>query len=276
MGRLKVIKAGPLATIQDFGRFGSRRYGVPQAGAMDRESMIAANQLVGNEAHFPVVELAIKGMVLETIEETKISVVGASIMVNDEPCHENHFLLKKGDSLEVSAPNNVYGYLGIGGVLQAKEDFGSVSTYLLAGFGGIEGKVLKAGDELITQRTPGKSVSKELPDRVRNDSTVIRIMKGPEWDYLKELPDSKTYVVDPTSNRMGIRLNGTIESDYREISSSAVIPGTIQLPADGQPIVLMNDCQTTGGYPRIGKVIDEDLGKLAQVRSGLQVSFEIS
>ena len=99
-------------------------------------------------------------------------------------------------------------------------------------------------------------------------------MKGPEWGTLKELPRFKTFQIDPSSDRMGIRLTGaTLECDYHEIASSAVIPGVIQLPADGHPIVLMNDCQTTGGYPRIGKVREEELGKLAQLRPGQSIQL---
>ena len=98
-------------------------------------------------------------------------------------------------------------------------------------------------------------------------------MKGPEWDLLKELPYSKSFKVAASSNRMGIRLEGSLDCDFQEIASSAVVPGTIQLPPNEQPIVLMNDCQTTGGYPRIGKVLDEDLGKLSQVRPGQKITF---
>lgn len=272
MGRLKVIKASPMSTIQDFGRFGFRQYGIPQSGTMDKEWMITANKLVGNTVDYPIIEFAMQGMTCEALEETHISVVGARLRVNGKDQSQQSVRLDNGDIVEISAPNHVYGYLAIGGLLQGKEEFGSVSTYTMAQFGGMEGRVLRKNDELVSI---GKGEMKEVEISERNNQDVldIRIMKGPEWDFLKELPNVKTFLVDPSSNRMGIRLIGSLACDFREITSSAVVPGTIQLPSDGNPIVLMNDCQTTGGYPRIGKVLDEDLGMLAQVRSGGEIRF---
>lgn len=272
MSRISIIKTGPLATIQDFGRFGYRRFGVPQSGAMDREWMIAANKLVGNSEHNPVIEFAIQGLTFEVEESGLISVVGASMTLNGEKLSSNSVLINPGDSIAISAPHLVYGYIGVEGELQANKDFGSASTYLMAAFGGIKGRSLRVGD-VIESVGSGSKEKVAVPSRNPMDVTPIRIMKGPEWDFLKELPDEKTFEVDASSNRMGIRLEGSLNCDYREIPSSAVVPGTIQLPSNGHPIVLMNDCQTTGGYPRIGKVVDEDLGLLAQVRGGGSVRF---
>lgn len=266
-----MIKTGPIATVQDFGRFGYRRYGIPQSGAMDRQMMIAANQFVGNPENFPVIEFALMGMELEALEETVISVVGASLKVNGQvkgKCEK----VSVGDKVSVSSPMFVYGYLGMGGSIQAKEDFGSVSTYERAGFGGMDGRRLQTGDVLVSNGEGEISVQVDIPTRENAELVTIRIMKGPEWNLLKELPSFESFQVDGSSDRMGIRLTGArLACDYQEIASSAVIPGTIQLPADGQPIILMNDCQTTGGYPRIGKVFVEDLGRLAQMKPGKKV-----
>ena len=268
---MSVIKTGPIATVQDFGRFGYRRYGIPQSGAMDRQMMIAANQFVGNPENFPVIEFALMGMELEALEETVISVVGASLKVNGQvkgKCEK----VSVGDKVSVSSPMFVYGYLGMGGSIQAKEDFGSVSTYERAGFGGMDGRRLQTGDVLVSNGEGEISVQVDIPTRENAELVTIRIMKGPEWNLLKELPSFESFQVDGSSDRMGIRLTGArLACDYQEIASSAVIPGTIQLPADGQPIILMNDCQTTGGYPRIGKVFVEDLGRLAQMKPGKKV-----
>ncbi|MEO9483102.1 MAG: biotin-dependent carboxyltransferase family protein [Ekhidna sp.] len=273
MGKLKMIKLGPLTTLQDFGRFGYRRFGIPQSGAMDKEWMIVANTLVGNPMDWPVLEFAMRGLKFEVLEEVKISVVGASICVNGKSLNEKAFSLKMGDQVEVSSPKHVYGYLGISGRIRAKEDFGSVSTYLMAGFGGLDGRAVRAGDIIESDGAGMETKERKIPPRDTQGIAAIRIMKGPEWGLLKELPDALVFEVDASSNRMGIRLNGKLACDFREIASSAVVPGTIQLPANGEPIVLMNDCQTTGGYPRIGKVLDEDLGKLAQLKSGAKISF---
>ena len=273
MGKLKVIKSSPLVTIQDFGRFGYRRYGIPQSGAMDKEFMVAANRMVGNPDGAPVVEFAMGGLKLVAEERTSVSVVGAPAFVNDGKIEANAIILEKRDVLEINPPDYVYGYLGIGGIINSNEDFGSKSTYLSAGFGGMGGRELQPKDILQSGDPVLHLVQESVPGRMTNNPEKIRILKGPEWSLLKELPDQKIFKVDPSSNRIGIRLNGNLACDFQEIASSAVVPGTIQLPSNGQPIVLMNDCQTTGGYPRIGKVLDEDLGKLAQVRSGSKITF---
>lgn len=274
MGRLRVIKSGPMATIQDFGRFGYRRYGVPQSGAMDPEMMKRANEIVGNPHHFPAVEFALMGLKLEAVEKTSLSVVGASLKVNGILTEVNGQILNEGDQVEISAPDQVYAYVGIGGKIKVEEHLESVSTYLMAGFGGIDGRSLRASDELISDNmTLGIQKVESVKKKIVNP-VLVRFIKGPEWKLLQDDIESKTFEIDPSSNRMGIRLKGDLlKNDYQEIASSAVIPGTIQLPANGIPIVLMNDCQTTGGYPRIGKVVDEDLGKLAQVRAGSKIRF---
>jgi len=273
MGRLKITKSGPIASVQDVGRFGYRKYGIPQSGAMDREWMTAVNQMVSNPHNYPVIEFAISGISFEAMEETTIAVVGAEFWVNDESVLRATKVVK-GDNIRVSRPDQVYAYVSIGGLIEAKEDFDSFSTYPLAGFGGIEGRNLKAGDEIQTLGSPMPNPDYPIVDRRTDGVNEIRIIQGPEWGSLKELPRLETFQVASYSNRMGIRLEGAkLDCDYQEIASSAVVPGTIQLPPDGQPIILMNDCQTTGGYPRIGKVRDEELGELAQLRPGQAIKF---
>ncbi len=280
MGKLKVIKAGALSTIQDKGRFGFRQYGIPQSGAMDIKSMKNANQLVSNKSDWPVIETAIQGIELVALEETVVAVTGATvtIQVNNRQVAmnaSNH--LQAGDFLCISKPmEGVYSYLGISGRLEANEDFGSNSTYVMAGFGGIEGRVLKQGDILQTQNAPVFKASSIQTESKTNEIEIIHIIKGPEWKLLKDLPERTIFQIDPSSNRMGIRLLGDpLNIEGEEILSSAVIPGTVQLPPNGIPIILMNDCQTTGGYPRIGKVIDEDLGRLAQLNPMRKVRLRL-
>ncbi len=274
MGKLIVTKAGPIATIQDFGRFGYRKYGIPQSGAMDKRWMIVTNRIVGNPDDYPVVEFAISGMTLRAEQDILMSLVGASMSVNRKEVTNSSVELSKGDEVVISRPIYNYAYLAVSGLLRAQMDFGSYSTYVRAGFGGMEGRTLRKGDILISERASNKISDIETPLRRNEEITKIRIMKGPEWDVLKELPSSKVFRINSASDRMGIRLTGEkLEANYREIISSAVVPGTIQLPSDRNPIILMNDCQTTGGYPRIGKVLDEDLGKLAQIGVNEKVSF---
>lgn len=271
MGKLKVIKSGPLALIQDKGRFGFRKYGIPQSGAMDMQSMRLANQLVGNGLENPIIEFALTGLKLEALEPTSISIVGAQVKLNGSQSDLAAMVLGVGDQVEVAAPSSVYGYIGIGGKLHAQDDFGSCSTYLLAGFGGIKGQPLQAGD--IVQ-TIGNSAPQ--PAEVLASSEVkvsdIRILKGPEWHFIEGELNGKIVEVEPSSNRIGVRLKGEeLRCSNSEIKSAAVIPGTIQRLPNGQLIVLLNDCQTTGGYPRVAQVVEEDVGKLSQVKAGLHV-----
>ena len=268
MGKLKVLKTSPLATVQDFGRFGYRRYGIPHCGAMDRVSMIHANTLVGNSEASAVLEYELAGMSFEVLDEIQVSLVGADMLVDDQ-LFGPKARVKKGSVLHLSKPKQNYAYLAIAGSLRAKIDFESYATDTKAGFGGIEGRTLKKGDVLHVDGSSPTDPQESPFVRAHEDITSIRIMKGPEWGTLKELPSTRTYQIDSSSDRMGIRLAGDpLEAEYQEISSSAVVPGTIQLPPNGIPIILMNDCQTTGGYPRIGKVLDSELGKLAQIKPG--------
>ena len=269
-----MIQTGPMTTVQDFGRFGYRRYGIPQSGAMDKEWMITANQMVGNPDHFPVVEFAISGIKIEALADTSIAILGAQVKLNDKELSESYAKLSQGDLIEIAPPAHVYAYIAIGGKLHTKEDFGSYSTYIRAGFGGINGREIGKGDLLKTSGRTGKRQDISPPEKSLENLVGINIMKGPEWDLLKELPSLITFKVDSSSDRMSVRLTGAkLDCDYHEIASSAVIPGIIQLPPDGQPIVLMNDCQTTGGYPRIGKVLKEDMGKLAQLKPGKEIKL---
>lgn len=277
MGKLKVIQTGSMTTVQDFGRFGYRRYGIPQSGAMDKEFMIAANKLVGNPDDYPVIEFALMGMELEALEPTLVAIAGAKAKLNGKAFMESFVALSKGDVFEIAPPTHVYGYLAIGGHLEAQEDFGSYATYVRATFGGINGREVRKGDVLSTTGKVGKSQEISIHERNIQDPTEIRILKGPEWNLLKELPGVKSFKVDSSSDRMGVRLTGApLDCDYQEIESSAVIPGTIQLPSDRHPIILMNDCQTTGGYPRIGKVIDDDISKLAQLKPGKEIKLMLA
>lgn len=266
-----------MASVQDQGRFGFRQYGIPQSGAMDLSLMKEANHLAGNPEEYPVIEFAMAGMKLEVIERSIIGVSGAEMKIDNQTFKNTSRQLNKGQKIELMPPKNVYAYLSIAGLLKSKKDFGSYSTYSMAGFGGIEGRSLHQGDIL---ETTGDSLFQDRStiDQIeKKEELIIRIVKGPEWSMLKESPENKNFIIDSSSNRMGIRVTGdALSCDGSEIVSSAVIPGTIQLPSSGQPIILMNDCGTTGGYPRIGKVVNEDLGKLAQLRFGRQMSFVVT
>ena len=279
MGKLTVISPGIHSSIQDEGRFGFRKYGIPQSGAMDIQALHKANRLVSNPENFPAIEVSVNHIKLQASQKTSFAATGASALVTINQKAVNmysSYQLSAGDELSVELKNEgMYTYLGIGGLIQANQDFNSFSTYLMGGFGGIDGGLLKKGDIIETEEN--NSFTKREENQYKHievDELEIRIMKGPEWFMLKDLPTRFSYKILPSSNRMGIRLSGPkLSVDGNEVISSAVIPGIIQLPGNGEPIILMNDCQTTGGYPRIGKVVDEDMGKLAQLRPGKKIRF---
>ncbi len=280
MGRLKILKVKMLATIQDHGRFGYRKYGIPQSGAMDVASLNQANYLVGNRRNSAGIEISLQGLILQAQAATAIALSGAEVVakINETQISMYHsYELKPLDTLIISAPlNGVYTYLGIGGALQGQYDFGSIATYLMAGFGGLEGRPLEKGDELRTIDDPPfykRSIAYE--EEALFNKVIIRYMQSPESACLQTELDEMVFTIGRESNRMGIRLEGhAVSSEVKEIVSSAVTPGMIQLLPDGSPIVLMKDCQTTGGYPRIGKVLDADLGKLAQLMPGTSFTFK--
>lgn len=273
MGKLKVIKSSPLATIQDKGRFGHRKYGIPQSGAMDFFSMEMANLLVGNPVEYPVLEFALMGLRLEGLEETKVGIVGSDFRVNSQPFESKNAFLSKGDILEISPPHGVYSYLAIGGLISAKEVLNSYSTYLLGNFGGFDGRSLKQND-ILYSTGEGNLASHHEELEINTVIHEVRCMKGPEWDFMENETEEWNFKINPASNRMGIRLSGTrMPLSINEIASSAVVPGTIQVPANGHPVILMNDCQTTGGYPRVGQVLNEDLPKLAQAKPNSEIKL---
>ncbi len=272
MGKLKVIRSGPLATIQDKGRFGYRKFGVPQSGVMDTQLMELVNEGVGNEEHLPVLEFALLGMKFQAVDTTLVAYAGCRAKINGQPTDELSVQLMPGDMLELSPPTRVYAYLAVGGAMKIEALFDSYSTYLPGSLGGLEGRALKAEDVLETEGNG--CLHTKRPIEV-SPSNTVRFIKGPESHYRSGSLSHIRFRIDPSSNRVGVRLKGPVIScKIFEIKSSAVLPGTIQLPPNGQPIVLMNDCQTTGGYPRIGKVVNEDLRILAQTGPGKVIELK--
>ena len=271
MGSVRIIDVSPLATIQDLGRFGYRKYGIPQSGAIDPAGMQLANKLVNNDEMAPVIEFALGGVQLEVVEPCTLGVFGAALKLDGQPVRENAVAATKGAVVELSSPKLVYGYLAMGGKLIAEKQFDSFSTYLPGGFGGNKGRLLRKGDLIQTSEVGSiqNIASRAAPGQ------IIQFYEGPEFASIESSIGATDYQIDPVSNRIGIRLIGKpILSSISEIKSSAVVPGTIQLLPNGQLVVLMNDCQTTGGYPRIGKVYAKDLWKLGQTKPGNSIRLK--
>lgn len=288
---LKIIKSGLQTTVQDLGRYGFQKYGVIASGAMDPFAHRIANLLVGNEEGEATIEITLVGPVIQFQAEVFIALCGGDLSpkINGQDVGMwRTIAVQKGDSLTFGAPRTgCRTYLAISGGLAVPKVMHSKSTYLRAGIGGFHGRALKAGDEIELNPLPNERIAalrKETdwmaPPLRYSDSPVIRIMKGRQFELFND--DSKKRVftdafsVSSHSDRMGYRLEGSLLSleEPSELISEAVAFGSIQVPSDGNPIVLLADRQTTGGYPKIGQVASVDLPLVSQLKPGNQLRFQ--
>jgi biotin-dependent carboxylase-like uncharacterized protein len=290
---LHVVAPGLLTTIQDRGRVGYQHLGVPVSGALDPVSLHAANLLVGNLPDAGALEVACIGptLVVEA-DDVRIAVAGARAAIDILPDAASaggrsvsglqSLHLRRGEALRIGALTgaNVL-YVAVEGGFDIAPVLGSVSTDIRAGLGGWHGRALVAGDRLPlcrAQASPRSEVC--LEGFMFKPRPRIRVIKGPQFDHF---PDAEVaafldseYTVGPSADRMGMRLTGRKIAHSRgfDIASDGIAPGSIQVPGNGQPIVLLADRQTTGGYPKIATVISADLPSLARLPVGAKVSFE--
>ncbi len=282
-----IEEAGLLSTLQDMGRYGYQRFGMPVSGAMDQLSMQLANILVGNHPGAACIEATLTGPSIRFTAAAYIAVCGADMQpqINAKPAGNNRLIsVKAGDLLSFgSLRSGCRAYIAFSGGVAVKPVMGSQSTYLAAGIGGHKGRALKQGDELELGEAPKRPVQKKIPKPLLveyNPDKPIRILPGPEihrfgFDSIRNLL-TNSYMVSTQSNRMGYRLQGEplITTDEKaDIISSGIPMGTLQVPANGQPILLMADRQTTGGYPRIALLASVDLTHAAQLKPGDQLNF---
>lgn len=288
-----VLTPGTLSSVRDLGRTGLRAQGVSACAAADTHSAALANLLLGNPAGAAVLEITLNGPRLRLLADARIAITGADIVAHcagmDLPGWRP-LQLPAGSELVLGAcRRGLRAYLAVGGGIEVPVVLGSRSTDLRAGFGGLDGRALQAGDVLHGQAGGGPSVRVPLvpgwwidptPDLDLALPAVAAIAPGaaaldPEgWQRLC----TTAWRVAPASNSMGLRLQGPalqLASAWQR-PSEPVLPGTVQLPPDGQPIVLLNDCGSHGGYPRIGHVASVDLPRLAQLRPGEALRFAAS
>lgn len=281
MSALVVVKTGPLTSVQDGGRFGAQRYGLTSSGAMDLLALAAANILVGNAPIAAAIEIGPFPASFEARHgAVRIAVTGAAREIRRDGRAlppDTTATLTRGERLEIGpALRGVFSILGIAGGVQGKPVFGSLSVTARAGVGSPYPRPLQAGDELdlLPPREAGEQrLAFEPPER-----TVLRVLAGPQADefgdaFVRFL--ASEWTVSSTSDRMGYRLQGPKLSHLKghNIVSDGTVNGSIQVPGNGQPIVLMRDRGTTGGYPKIATVIGPDLGILAQRRAGETIRF---
>jgi antagonist of KipI len=286
-----VLDGGFLTTIQDLGRWGFQKDGVPVGGAMDAFASRLANFLVGNDGHEAVLEITMVGPMLRFETETVVAVCGGEFAcrLNEQRAPLWQPLsVKPGDVLSIGPCHHGYrGYVAFSGGLQVPLVLGSRSTYIKAAIGGLNGRPLRKGDVLSLQthrRVPTRRFDWGIASRARSyicgSEKVVRAVAGPEHHMFTTESVQRfftaAYEVTTQSDRMGYRLKGAELKRHtdREMLSEAVAFGTVQVPASGDPIVLMADRQTTGGYPRIAQVLSVDLPILAQARPGERIRFQ--
>ena len=295
--KIKVISPGVLTTVQDTGRFGHQAAGIPEAGAMDRASLRLANALVGNPEDAAALELTVFGGTFEFDGKGTIALTGADMrpFLNGNRMSMNTAVpVKAGDRLELGvASRGMRAYLAVSGGIDVPVVLGSRSTDLKSRLGGLEGRKLRAGDVLENgsrpqaaaelaevQGTPCEPVLQRLAKATSPEGvTQIRFLFGPRdamfaEDAKKTFTDS-IYTLSAACDRMGYRLEGAAVPSLNgtDILSEGICFGSIQVPANGQPIVMMADHQTTGGYAKIGTVLSEDLPLLAQLGPGKRIHF---
>jgi antagonist of KipI len=287
-----VTRAGFLTSVQDLGRTGFRQFGVSTSGALDSFALRVANLLVGNDEGAAGLEITLGGLQLRFGDERIVAWCGGEfdVQIGSRALPAGHVAhLQAGDELKFGpAQNGCRCWLAISGGIDAPVVLASRSTDLRANFGGIEGRGLRDGDVLPLRTCPvspppatGISSWTARHDWVSPASRhpSLRFLRGTDWtrfnaSTLQRLT-SESFAVSPDSDRMGVRLNGPElkREDETDLISEAVAPGTIQVPRSGKPILLLGDCQTIGGYPKIAHVITVDLGIAAQLRAGDGVRF---
>ena len=287
MATVIVHTAGLLTTVQDRGRYGYQRFGMPVSGAMDVFSFELANLLVGNDPGDACLEATISGPELEFTGATWIAITGADMdpRLNGQGIPMNTTIdVRPGDRLGFRGlRSGCRAYIAFAGGIAVPPVMGSRSTYLRTGIGGFQGRALMPGDELPLGEPKGKPRLKKIPEGLIPDykhEQTIRIISGPEAHYFEIVGLrsflSTEYTVTAQSDRMGYRLSGEPiqhKEGMTNIISAGISLGTVQVPGDGQPIILMADRQTSGGYARIANVITVDLTLLAQLRPGDIVRF---
>ncbi|WP_213992783.1 5-oxoprolinase subunit PxpC [Sodalis sp. dw_96] len=279
---LNVLHAGIMTSIQDGGRTGYRALGISPGGALDKPAMKLANLLVGNRPDDAVLEITLGQFSAQVTAPGWLALTGAD-------CHAHldgsplwtgwRFPVRPGQVVKLSTPKHgMRSYLAVSGGFNIPEVLGSRSTDLGAGFGGCSGRLIQDGD-VLPAGEPERVPERQIGIRQLLFGNRVRALPGPEYrEFSADSQDAlwrTSWQLSPQSNRMGYRLLGPAlkRNTERELYSHGVLPGVVQVPHSGQPIVLLADAQTTGGYPRIACVIEADLYHLAQIRLGEPIHF---
>ncbi len=276
---LRILCAGPATTVQDRGRFGFAHMGVPVSGAVDGFALRVANRLVGNPASAAVLEATLLGPCFQVCCPADIAVTGAhtALTVNGRPAQGwTSIRVAPGDVVDIGmAENGCRAYVAITGGIEVPPVMGSRATYLRGRLGGLEGRVLADGDVLACGTGDVLARPRQLPWRpLYTERTALHVVPGPQDDFFtagRQVFFEADYTVTAQADRMGYRLSGPPlirdQGAPASIVSEPIVPGSVQVPADGQPIILLCE-QTLGGYAKIATVISVDLFKVAQAKPG--------
>ena len=283
----EIIRAGVNTTFQDKGRSNLYHIGIPFSGAMDTRNFFLSNKLVGNKKDSPILEFAYQGPLLRfNGDKTIIAITGDVIfkLVKkdkeiDGNCYES-YQLEHGDKIDILSTNkSVYGYMAIGGDLELKFQWGSCSINTNARIGSNEGKKLAIGQKINISKININQAKKRI-NYLNSKIENIRVIKGTNFNYFskeaKKIFFEKEFTVSKLSDRMGMRLEGVkIENIINtNIKSEGLLKGVVQVPADGNPIIMLSDHGTIGGYPKIGVVASVDYDRLVQIAPGSKIKFK--
>ncbi len=291
-----IHKPGVQASIQDQGRWGYQHIGIPIGGSMDPVSMQLANTICGNDPNDAVIEFTLQGALIEFEQAINFAACGggAVVTLNDSKIAFNQPIFATAGSILKWHPHP-YGcrtYLAVEGGFAVVPELNSCSTYATAQLGGLDGKYLQAGQRIPFNKKPSEkkenkpSALATVSVTIANEALIsnnvtIKCYQGPEWDWFspqaKEKFIGNTWTVANNSNRMGYRLSGAPleRENKKELISTAVTRGIIQVTTAGEPIILMADAQTIGGYPRIARVASTDIATIAQCRPGTVLTFQL-
>ena len=279
---IKVISAGPSVTVQDLGRAGFLAFGLSRGGAVDRLALAEGAALLGQSDQFAALEMGGMGGEFEATTETRIALTGAPMRASIDGANlvwNASHLLPKGARLSIgAATTGSYGYLHFGGGLQGQSILGAQSAHLAAGIG----QALKAGDRLRLGSDPQVLTGQKLDADARFEGGTVRIVPSLQTEFFapSEITrfEATTFTRDIRGNRMGVRIlpdgDGFKTSAGLTILSEIIVSGDVQVTGDGTPFVLLSECQTTGGYPRIGSVLPMDLPRFAQAPAGATLRFQ--
>jgi antagonist of KipI len=281
---LEVLSLRGYATIQDQGRFGTKRYGIPMGGFMDIESAHHANQMIGNQPVLALIELFSGGMEFQCLKDHLIAIAGAKAKIKvanttyTSPCSFN---VNEGELVSIGqCVSGQIIYIALKGGIFTDLDYGSASTYLPTTLGGNRGKTIGVGDSFKTNESKKEDVIVDFPlKEIRyTKALTLRFKRGPEFDLItdqsKKSFQTESFLLKST-NRVGYRVSGpSIKATTNNLSSRFVTRGTVQLPPDGNPIILLSDSPTTGGYPRVAQVYEPDINMFCQMRVSSRIRFK--